>query len=147
MKRRSFQATEEQRRMVKSLAGFGLKQEHIAPLIGVASTTTLRKYFREELEQGPLEAHANVRSTLFKLATSGRNPGATMFWLKRRAGWSENGQAPEREEAASEEHTWRVIVHQPPRSPEDRKTFEETRRDLLQFGDGQPEEWEELPSP
>jgi hypothetical protein len=146
MKRRNFQATEEQRRMVKSLAGFGLKQEHIAPLVGVASTTTLRKYFREELEQGPVEAHANVRGTLFKLATSGRNPGATMFWLKRRAGWSENGRPPEPEKT-SEEHTCRVIVHQPPRSPDDQKAFEDARRDLSQFGNGQPEEWEELPSP
>jgi hypothetical protein len=46
---------------VKALAGCGLKQEHIASLLGLASTTTPRKYFREELERGPVEAHANVR--------------------------------------------------------------------------------------
>jgi hypothetical protein len=145
MRRRSFQPTEEQRQRVKSLAGFGLQQEHIAPLVGVASTTTLRKYFREELEQGPLEAHANVRGTLFKLATSGRNPGATMYWLKRRAGWNENG-LPQEHVESSQEHTWQVIVHQPPRSPEHQQIMEEARGDLLQFGNGEPDEWEELPS-
>jgi len=33
-------------------------------------TTTLRKHFREELMRGPAEAMANVRKTLFQMATS-----------------------------------------------------------------------------
>src|SRR5690348_13907128 len=118
MPRPKFQPTDEQRRVVKSLAGYGLKQEQIASLLGLASTTTLRKYFRGELERGPVEAQANVRRTLFKLATSGRNPGATMYWLKTRARWSEKGKTPEPVETRAEETQWRVIVYQPPRAPD-----------------------------
>jgi hypothetical protein len=118
MPRLKFQPSDEQRRMVKSLAGYGLKQEQIASLLGLASTTTLRKYFREELERGPVEAQANVRRTLFKLATSGRNPAATMYWLKTRARWSEKGKTPEPVDTRAVETQWRVTVHQPPRAPE-----------------------------
>jgi hypothetical protein len=139
MPRLKFQPTDEQRRRVKSLAGFGLKQEHIASLLGLASTTTLRKYFREELERGPVEAHANVRGTLFKMATSGRNPAATMYWLKTRARWSEKGR-PEEPVKRSEGYTWRVSVYEP---PQDQKALEEARRDLLDCGNRAPEEWED----
>ncbi|MFL6449955.1 MAG: hypothetical protein ACJ746_20070 [Bryobacteraceae bacterium] len=37
---------------------------------------TLRRYFHEELTLGSLEAQSNVTRTLFRLATSGRNPAA-----------------------------------------------------------------------
>jgi hypothetical protein len=142
MPRLKFQPTDEQRRMVKSLAGCGLKQEHIAPLLGLASTTTLRKYFREELERGPVEAHANVRRTLFKLATSGRNPGATMYWLKTRARWSEKGKTPEPVDTRPGEARWRVTVYQPPRAPEhDQQLQEATSR--RGGSDGRSAEWEE----
>jgi hypothetical protein len=33
------------------------------------------------------------------MATSGRHPAATMFWLKTRARWSEQGREPEPEDA------------------------------------------------
>ena len=128
--------------MVKSLAGCGLKQEHIAPLLGLASTTTLRKYFREELERGPVEAQANVRRTLFKLATSGRNPAATMYWLKTRARWSEKGKTPEPVDTRPEKVQWRVTVHQPPRAPEhEQQLWGAASR--LGGSDGQSGEWEE----
>lgn len=142
MPRLKFQPTDEQRRMVKSLAGCGLKQEHIASVLGLASTTTLRKHFREELERGPVEAHANVRRTLFKLATSGRNPGATIYWLKMRARWSEKGKTPEPVDARPEEVQWRVTVYQPPRAPEhEQQLWEATSR--LGSSEGASEEWEE----
>src|SRR3954453_13917745 len=86
---RSFVPTDEQRRRVKMLASLGQRQEQIALVVGIGSTTTLRKHFREELTRGPAEAMANVRKTLFQMATSGKHPAATMFWLKTRARWSE----------------------------------------------------------
>jgi len=91
----SLKPTEEQRKRVKLLAGLGMKQEQIAKLVGVRSTTSLRKHFRDELLQGPVAAAVRVRRTLYEMATSGRNQAATIFWLKTRAGWSEKGREPE----------------------------------------------------
>ena len=76
---RSFVPTEEQRQKAKAMAGFGLKQEQIAILLELSSVATLRKHFRQELTRGPIEAKVNVRKTLFKMATSGRD-SATLIW-------------------------------------------------------------------
>ena len=89
MPRPRFIPTDEQRRLVKSLAAIGTKQCDIAPLVGVRSEKTLRKYFREELDRGQLEANGKVAQALYQMATSGKNVAAMMFWLKCRAGWSE----------------------------------------------------------
>jgi len=85
-----FKITEEKRKTVLALAGYGLKHEQIAPLIGIRSTKTLRKYFRGELAGGTAEANAQVAQTLYKMATSGSHPASTIFWLKTRAQWREN---------------------------------------------------------
>ena len=74
--------------MVKSLTAYGVKQEDIAKLLGL-STKTLRKYFREELTRGSIEAIARVGQTLYQLAISGKNLTATIFYLKTRGGWRE----------------------------------------------------------
>ena len=142
---RSFVPTEEQRQQVKSLAGYGMKQDEIASLIGLASTTTLRKHFREELTRGPIEAQANVRTTLLRLARSGRNPGVTMYWLKRFAGWSEKGKAPEPTESGPLQARWIVRVYQPPRPPETEQQVQEAMRGLRGASSGwqECEEWEE----
>lgn len=78
--------------MVRALAGYGLKHEQIAQMIGIRSAKTLRKYFPVELASGTAEANAQVAQTLFKMATSGSSPAATMFWLKTRAKWSEKAE-------------------------------------------------------
>jgi len=86
MPRPRFKQTAEQRRLVKSLSAFGVPQEQIAGRIGIRS---LRNHFREELDRGILEANTNVAHTLYKMATSGKDPITTLFWLKSRAGWKE----------------------------------------------------------
>jgi transposase-like protein len=43
-----FRPTEEQRRLVRAFAGFGVPQEDIARHIGI-EPKTLRRHFREEL--------------------------------------------------------------------------------------------------
>jgi hypothetical protein len=141
---RSFVATDEERQKVKAMAGFGLKHEQIAILIGLASAATLRKHFGKELTLGPIEAQANVRKTLFKLATSGRNPGATMYWLKVRARWSEKGKTPEPVEERPQKSIWFVKVDQPPRTPEQEQMLREA---ILGFhgSSGESEEWEDAP--
>src|SRR4051812_31854126 len=97
MARPRFRPTDEQRQRVKVLAGHGLPHQQIATVAGVGSVVTLRKYFHQELTLGPLEAQSNVTRTLFRLATSGRNQSATIFWLKTRARWSEGGKVEEQQ--------------------------------------------------
>ena len=84
-------ATEEQRRKVRALAGFGVRQEDICAILGLRSPKTLRKRFAKELKLGIVEARAKVAQAAFKLAISGRDPASTMFWLERRARWGERG--------------------------------------------------------
>src|SRR3954453_12264930 len=121
---RSFVPTDEQRRRVKMLASLGQRQEQIALVVGIGSTTTLRKHFREELTRGPAEAMANVRNTRFQMATSGKHPAATMFWLKTRARWSEQGREPEPEDASKAPC---IVVEDvaPPRRSDDGKIIAE----------------------
>jgi hypothetical protein len=89
MPRPKFNPTEEQRRLVKAFSAYGIPQEQIARRIGIRSTKTLREHFRKELAEGISDATFNVSQTLYKMAMSGKNIVATLFWLKCRAGWKE----------------------------------------------------------
>ena len=85
---RRFEPTPDQRRTVKTMAGFGIPHTDIAPFIGI-DTKTLRKHFREELDRGTTEANAKVAQSLFQMATQGKNVAAAIFWMKARGGWRE----------------------------------------------------------
>nr|WP_052403033.1 DNA methyltransferase [Roseomonas aerilata] len=80
--------TEEQRRTVRVMAGFGIPQPDIATLLEI-DPKTLRLHFRRELDCGSVEATVKVAQTLFQMATSGQNTAASIFWMKARAGWRE----------------------------------------------------------
>jgi hypothetical protein len=92
MARTPFAPSDEQRRLVKVMSSYGIHQEDIATEVGLRSPKTLRKHFRDELDHGRIGADISVAKTLYKMATSGRNLGATMFWLERRAGWRSRAQ-------------------------------------------------------
>jgi hypothetical protein len=83
-----FEPTDDQRRTVKALSGYGVPQDGIAIHIGV-DPKTLRKHFRDELDRGSVEATAKVAQTLFHLATVEKNVASVIFWMKARAGWRE----------------------------------------------------------
>ena len=83
-----FAPSEEQRRLVRAMAGFGIRQDDIATHLEI-DAKTLRKHFRRELDRGTVEANAKVAQSLFNMATSGNNVAAAIFWMKARAGWSE----------------------------------------------------------
>ena len=83
-----FEPTEEQRRTVRALSGYGVPQDGIAIHIGV-DAKTLRKHFRDELDRGSVEATAKVAQTLFHLASVEKNVPSVIFWMKARAGWRE----------------------------------------------------------
>jgi hypothetical protein len=87
----TFDPTDEQRRTVKAMSGFGVPQPDIAIHIGI-DPKTLRTHFREELDRGAIEATTKVAQSLFNMATQGNNVAAAIFWMKARAGWREKNQ-------------------------------------------------------
>jgi hypothetical protein len=88
MPRPKFKPTGEQRNLVKSMAGMGIRHEEIARKIGISSPKTLRKHFRAELDEGATDANYNVAHALYKNAMAG-NVTAQIYWSKARGGWRE----------------------------------------------------------
>jgi len=80
-------ATDENRRLVKMLAAVGARVDDIGTKLGISHDTVLNHY-RQELEEGRIDANAQVAQTLFQQAKSG-NTAAMIFWMKTRAGWKE----------------------------------------------------------
>ena len=107
--------TDEQRRLVRALAGFGVPQDDIAKHLDI-DPKTLRKHFRSDIDRGALEANAKVAQSLFQMATQGQNVAAAIFWMKVRGGWSEKLRA---ELAAVEAapKTFSIVIGSP-REPE-----------------------------
>jgi hypothetical protein len=97
MPRPSFKPTDEQQRMVKTMAALGTRHEDIAAILEI-TPKTLRKHFRQELTRGAIEANAKVGQTIFAMATSGRNIAAAIYWertrVMRRGRDSEIGSGP-----------------------------------------------------
>lgn len=95
--RKPFTPTDDDRKLVSSLAGFGAPHEYIAscvvnPQTGKPMTPkTLRVHFRAELDTAKDKTNALVAQSLFRHATgNGKNAvTACIFWLKTQAGWKE----------------------------------------------------------
>jgi hypothetical protein len=91
--------SEKTKAEVSALCTYGVPQDEIARYLGVDSKT-LRRWYREELDQASTRANVQVGKFLFS-AASGRaleqDQGASyadcvraaMFWAKTRMGWSE----------------------------------------------------------
>ena len=84
----AFEPSDEQRRLVRAMAGLGVPQADIAAHVEI-DPKTLRKHFRQELDRGTTEANVKVAQSLFHMATQGKNVAAAIFWMKARAGWRE----------------------------------------------------------
>lgn len=82
MSRPSFRVKDSDRKLVRSLAALGLRQEQIAESVALRSPKTLRKHFRTELDAGLAEATLAVLRVAHEMATSGRYPQMSMFWDK-----------------------------------------------------------------
>ena len=90
MARPSHQPDPALRRQVEALAGYGVPEIDIARVVGI-DAKTLRKHYRDELDNGHVKANAKVAENFYRRATGeGREAvTAAIFWLKTRARWKE----------------------------------------------------------
>lgn len=79
--------TKDSRETAKRLSALGVPHEDIATRLKI-SADTLVKYYKEELDEGRIDANAAIAGTLFQQAKKG-NTAAAIFWLKTRARWKE----------------------------------------------------------
>jgi hypothetical protein len=92
--RPSFDPTDEQRRQVEAMVGYGMPEAQIARLIHNPQTKrtidekTLRLHFRSEIDTGQVKANAAVAQSLHRMAINGV-VAAAIFWAKTRMGWKE----------------------------------------------------------
>ncbi len=93
MTRRVHVPTDESHRQVQTMAGYGIPQEDICIVLDVTGKT-LRKYYKEQLKNGKIQASAAVIGALYKNAISG-NVSAQIYWTKAQCGWSERQQEVE----------------------------------------------------
>jgi hypothetical protein len=76
--RPSYVPTDKDRKVVESMAAYGITQSDISLAIGVAPMT-LRKHFAHELATAHIKANAKVCETAYNMAISGKCPAATFF--------------------------------------------------------------------
>lgn len=90
MARPSHKPTQDNRKTVRTLAGYGIPHDQIAAEIGV-SPPTMHKYYQDELDAGLRKANALVVQSLFNKATGDgpQSVTAAIWWTKARMGWAE----------------------------------------------------------
>ena len=81
-----FEPTDQQRRQVMTMAGFGIQQAEMARLLDI-SHRTLTNHFRRELDTGMTEANLRVGQALYNNAVKHNNVTAQIWWTKARMGW------------------------------------------------------------
>ena len=91
--RHPLKPTDEERKQVEAMAGYGVPFEMIASLIrGGIDADTLNKHFKQELRQGKAKACAKVGQSLFQKATSGDDTTAAIWWTKTQMGWKDTSR-------------------------------------------------------
>lgn len=86
--------TAEQVKQIERLSGLGLTVEKIATFFSISKKTLERRLkdtpgAADALLKGRAVAEEEVTQTLYDMATSGKCPVATIFWLKCRARWKD----------------------------------------------------------
>mgnify|MGYP005994034113 FL=1 len=88
--RPAHEPTDKNKTIVNSLASYGIPHEDIARKLNI-SADTLVKYYKKELDDGRIDANAEVAKTLMQQIRKG-NTLASIFYLKTRAGWKETSK-------------------------------------------------------
>lgn len=79
-----YRPTKENQNLVEGLASYGISQDRIADLLGIAEST-LKKHFAHELRNGVTKVVAKVAESVVKQALAG-NQAACQFYLVRFGG-------------------------------------------------------------
>jgi len=77
------------REQIKAMAACGIEPQKIALVFNLTHSELFENY-ATELATAESEATAAVASSLYHMATSGKHPQASIFWLKSRANWKDN---------------------------------------------------------
>lgn len=92
MSRQPFEPTPHQRQQVEELTGLMISQEVVARCLQI-DLKTLRKYFRDELDNGKENTVKNLKLIIFNAAKSG-SLRATSYLLDRMGVWPTPDNAP-----------------------------------------------------
>ena len=87
MARPEHEPTAATRQLVQLHATVGTQQCVISDILGI-DDKTLRKHYREELDQAKAKANATIGGALFNKAKGG-DTAAMIFWMKTQAQWRE----------------------------------------------------------
>ncbi len=99
MPRKKYAPTKYEQVSVAAMAGGGFPQEEIALRLRIAGTT-LRRYFRQELDEGAIRFDSQVVANLLQFAIGKKGKGseqvrAAIFWLQSRRDWGPAKVVPE----------------------------------------------------
>jgi hypothetical protein len=87
--RKPFNPTDDERKQVEALSGYGIQLEQIAALIrGGICRDTLYEHFAIELALGKAKANSKIGQTIYQKAISG-DPGMLKWWSATQMKWSE----------------------------------------------------------
>ena len=90
MQGKETEPTDDDRKMVEQLSGYGLPLEQIAALVcGGINRETLAKHFQSEIVTGKAKANARVSKTLFQKIVEDNDTTAMIWWTKTQMGWRE----------------------------------------------------------
>ena len=101
--------SKQERLLVTFMAVAGVPHKHIAAALDT-DDKTLRKHFKEELDDGAHKLNAQVVGALFKSAMGG-SVAAQIFWCKTRLGWRETDRL-EVEGKIENKHAFEVHIHE-----------------------------------
>jgi hypothetical protein len=79
--------TEQNRATVEAMIGYGIPQDEIAEVLGIARRT-LAKHYAREIKVGSTKANAKVVESLYQSAVNG-GAAQQIWWTKIRCGWKE----------------------------------------------------------
>jgi len=86
--RHPFRPSDEQRRQILTMTGFGSRKDEMASMLQI-DKKTLHKHFRRELDTGMTEANVRVAQALYSNAVKHNSVAAQIWWTKARMGWKE----------------------------------------------------------
>lgn len=81
-------ALEQKRDEIFRMAKLGMRDNDIATVKGI-SEAQLKRNFAPQLKEGRVHGYDKVLETAFDMATSGKCPLMTKFWLQVRLRWAE----------------------------------------------------------